>query len=317
MEKDELFRLRRKFENLSKTELEAILINRESAEFSEEAYEVISSLLSEKKAPTVLNDSDRIDKMHFKDYISSENVELYINKLIHPRENILFVLSLIISIVVVILLLVSLVGIVYIVIGILIGILLHGIAMGRIKGNGIRVTERQFGDIYNITKGLSKEMRLKYAPETYILQSGGVLNAFATRFSGRCMVVIYSDVLEAAYEGGTNAVSFIIAHELAHHKRNHITKKLLVTPASIIPFISSAYSRSCEYTCDAIAAHYVKDDNIMGLTLLAAGKRLHSRVNISEIVTQSDKTTGFWVWFSELISTHPHLIKRIKRIQKL
>ena len=49
-----------------------------------------------------------------------------------------------------------------------------------------------------------------------MVQSGGLLNAFATRFSFRNLVVLYSDVMELAYEQGESAVDFIIAHELAH-----------------------------------------------------------------------------------------------------
>ncbi|MBM7870707.1 beta-lactamase regulating signal transducer with metallopeptidase domain [Clostridium pascui] len=55
----------------------------------------------------------------------------------------------------------------------------------------------------------------------------------------------------------------IIAHELAHIKRNHIIKQTLILPAMWIPFLGETYSKSCEYTCDRMAANYSLDDLII------------------------------------------------------
>jgi len=48
-------------------------------------------------------------------------------------------------------------------------------------------------------------------PDIYIVQSGGLLNAFATRFFGRHFVVLYSDIVEMIEDNQEKDLSFIIA----------------------------------------------------------------------------------------------------------
>ncbi|MFM7389849.1 MAG: M48 family metalloprotease, partial [Vampirovibrionales bacterium] len=133
----------------------------------------------------------------------------------------------------------------------------------------------------------------------------------------RNYAVFYSDVLELAYEEGHEALSFIIAHELAHIQRKHIQKKQWLTPGLIsIPFLQHAYSRACEYTCDAMAAHLVPKGAEAGLKLLAVGKSLQKRVSSAAWIKQAEQDAEFWCWIVEVFSTHPHLFKRLQAIQK-
>ena len=135
----------------------------------------------------------------------------------------------------------------------------------------------------------------------------------------RNFVVIHSDVLEAAYEEGMDAVSFIIGHELGHIQRNHVGffKSLLIWPASWIPLLGLAYSRSCEYTCDNIGYHLCPDGAINGILILALGKKLYKKVVTRELMSTFEKESGFAVSFDEIFSTHPALIKRIAVINQL
>lgn len=66
--------------------------------------------------------------------------------------------------------------------------------LGSIRGNGIRLQQNQFPDVYERVVTYSNAMGLKRVPDVFIVQSEGTLNAFATRFLGRDMVVIYSEV---------------------------------------------------------------------------------------------------------------------------
>ena len=188
-----------------------------------------------------------------------------------------------------------------------------GILIGYIKGNAVKINETQFSDIYATVVKQSTALGLSYVPDVYLLQVGGLLNAFATRFFGRNYIVIYSDVLEEAYEDNKAAVDFIIGHELGHIKRNHLTKNLLLFPSAFMPFLNAAYSRACEYTCDSIGACLSPQGAQQGLLLLAAGKRLYKKVNIDSYVAQTYQEGGFWKWFAEKVSTHPNLTKRLEK----
>lgn len=235
-------------------------------------------------------------------------------QLVYPKERIYFFISLLLSIIIYITLFVSIIGIVYIVIFALTAFILHGIFIGNIRGNGIKISEEQFPEVYQIAKRLSEEMGLYNTPDIYVIESGGLLNGFATKFLGRNFVVIYSDLLEMAYQEGEDAVSFVICHELAHIKRKHISRRFYLYPAMLVPFLGTAYSRACEYTCDQMGCYYVPKGAITGLLLLAAGKKLYKKVNTNILNRQIQEEGGFWVWFAEILSTHPNIIKRVNRI---
>src|SRR5207253_212042 len=81
----------------------------------------------------------------------------------------------------------------YIAIGVVIGVVVHGLLIGHLKGNAVRISERQFPEVHRMAGELAREMELDPVPAVYVLQSGGVLNAFATKFLGRSFVVVNSD----------------------------------------------------------------------------------------------------------------------------
>ena len=113
----------------------------------------------------------------------------------------------------------------------LIGLFAHGLALGRVRGNAVRVSERQLPQLHRLAAAHARRLGLKQTPTVYVMESGGLLNAFATRFLGRDFVIIYSDVLELALAQGEAAVGFIVGHELAHIWRGHLKHRWLTTPA--------------------------------------------------------------------------------------
>ena len=195
--------------------------------------------------------------------------------------------------------------------------LLSALYMAHIRINGVRLSSHQFPAVYEKTKELCELMEIKKIPDIFVIESGGVLNAFATRFFGKNMVVLYSEIFDLIDSSDENVLSFVLAHELAHIKRKHITKQMLILPAMWVPFLGKAYSRACEYTCDRMAAHYINDPEaaMEGLTMLAIGKTLFKKVNREEYLHQSSNEKGLFTFIAEKLSTHPTLPKRINRIE--
>lgn len=186
-----------------------------------------------------------------------------------------------------------------------------GILIGHLKGNAIKLSKNQFPDIFQIVSKQSELLGLSNVPSVYILQSGGVLNAFAARFFGRNYIVLYSEIVETAYDQDKAILEFIIGHELGHIKHNHMLKNLLLWPSYFIPFLGSAYSRACEYTCDNIG-HALSPSGVKaGLLVLASGKTIYKKVNLNEYLRQQTSEDGFWIWFAEKVASHPNLTKRL------
>jgi Zn-dependent protease with chaperone function len=243
---------------------------------------------------------------------------IYADALVYPKEKIYFALSVLVSIALYfVLAMIILSGtplggtVLFYTIILAIGyFIFHGVMIGQIRGNGVRVSERQFPELMAIAKQQSRRLDME-VPDVFVLQSGGVLNAFATRFLGRNFVVLYSDVLALATQKGENAVRFVLGHELGHIKRRHMTRRALLYPAMIFPFLGSAYSRACEYTCDRIGNALEPGGSIDGLLVLAAGRDLYDRVDAEVYADQRRTEGGFFVRFAEILATHPNLTKRV------
>lgn len=186
--------------------------------------------------------------------------------------------------------------------------------IGFIKGNSIKITNEQFPDIYAIVQQQAERLQMSKTPTVYIMQSGGLLNAFATQFMGTNFIVLYSEIVESAYESNPKMLEFIIGHELGHLKQKHLFKNIILLPSFLIPFLAAAYSRACEYTCDSIGADLCSEGAIDGLLLLAAGRGLYKKINIKEYIKQQTNDESFWKWVSEKVSLHPNLTNRIEHI---
>jgi len=185
--------------------------------------------------------------------------------------------------------------------------------IGYMKGNGICISEYQFPEVYKEYKDMLEQLGIQKEPKLFILQQGGLLNAFAIRFSGHNYIAIYSDIF-SIINSDKDTLKFVIGHELGHIKRNHMSKRFWTFPSSIVPFLTPAYSRMCEYTCDNIGAALIKDDYIDGLVLLAAGKELYKRINIGNYLDEANRNYTFVVKFVNLFMSHPYLPKRIKNL---
>jgi Zn-dependent protease with chaperone function len=194
--------------------------------------------------------------------------------------------------------------------------LAQGFFVARMRKNGVRLGERQFGDVLGIVKSIAAEMGMKEVPEVYLLQEGGALNAFATKFLSRNFVAIYSEVFELAYAQGLDALRFVIAHELGHIHRRHLRGRWKILPGFIVPFLAMAYSRGCEYTCDRYGKAFGKPSGNQGLLLLAAGRDLYDKVSEDELARQAEEEKGFFMWLAEVSASHPGLALRVKHFRE-
>lgn len=239
-----------------------------------------------------------------------------LNTITSPRETVYLILSAIISVLIYLAAAVSIIGIGIALIVFAFVLFTNVIMLGSVRGNGVRLSERQFPDVYGRAAELSAKMGLRTVPDIFLVQSEGALNAFATRFFGRNMIVLYSEVFDLAREKGEKELDFIIAHELAHIRRRHILKNLLIMPARFIPFLSQAYSRSCEYSCDREAAYITGDGAAAkrALTLLGAGKGVFREVDETVWLEQIHSESNGAVWLSEILSSHPNLPKRVQAV---
>jgi Zn-dependent protease with chaperone function len=187
-----------------------------------------------------------------------------------------------------------------------------------IKGTGVRITEAQFPDLKHQISASCRKLGLEQEPDAYLLQMGGVLNAFATRFLGRDFLVLYSDVVDSLADN-PDALNFYIGHEIGHIKRKHMTWHTVLLPASLLPLVGAAYSRAREYTCDrhGLAACDDAVNAEYGLAALAAGGKRWRTMNNAAYIEQSRESERFWMSFHELVGDYPWLVKRMGAVRAL
>jgi Zn-dependent protease with chaperone function len=228
------------------------------------------------------------------------------------KEKKLFYVCFVFSLVLWTALIVSIIGLMY---GLFIGLfilLAHAMMIVHIKGNAVKLSRDQLPEIYEKVVTAAEVLGLKDVPEVYVMQAGGILNAFATKFLGRKFVVIYSDLLEAC-EAESKEMDMIIGHELGHLALGHLKWLLFLAPSRLLPWIGAAYSRAREYSCDRCGLEVVGDPEAAyrGLVVLASGGKYARKVNLNAFVRQTDEMGGFWCSIYELNASHPFLPKRI------
>src|SRR5215218_3905711 len=96
------------------------------------------------------------------------------------------------------------------------------------RGSAVRLSRRQFPDIYAVKEDFARRLNLRREPEIYLMSGNGTLNAFAASTFGYDFVVIHSELFSNTYERNKDALAFIVGHELGHLRLGHTR---LVVPA--------------------------------------------------------------------------------------
>lgn len=229
-----------------------------------------------------------------------------------PTERPLFALALMVSLVLWVFAVVSIVGLFYAIIFGVLFFLMHLAFVAYVRGSAVRLGPEQFPELHAAVERLSARMGLDPVPEAYLMQQGGALNAFATRFLGRHLVVLFSDLLEACGDN-VGARDMIIAHELGHVRAGHLKWHWVLLPASLIPFLGPALSRAREYTCDrfGLAGAGSTDQALLGLAILSAGAKHGPLVNRRAFVAQRAALNTGWMTIGTWFGSHPPLSVRM------
>ena len=142
--------------------------------------------------------------------------------------------------------------------GVVLGVLLLGFVgyvfaqsalVAHVRGHGVQLSAEQFPDLHGQFADCCDKLGMPKLPEAYVLQGGGLMNAFAAQFLGRQFVVPLSGVVDAM-QAHPDGVRFYLGHELGHLRRGHAIGGLLRLPVLWLPLIGGAYARAKETTCD-------------------------------------------------------------------
>ena len=121
------------------------------------------------------------------------------DELVCPRERSLGAITLVLGLIVWELLILGTVGLalVYLLLGFPFYLFAQSALISWLRGNGVLLSMQQLPDLRAKFDACCDKLGIDERPEAYVLQGGGVLNAFATRFLGRHYVVLLSDIVDA------------------------------------------------------------------------------------------------------------------------
>ncbi len=166
-----------------------------------------------------------------------------------PTEIPLLILVAIVSAGILAMLAVSIIGIIYVAFIALFFFVAHVVFVAHIRGSGIRLGPGQFPELFRRVQTLAARAGIDPMPEIYLMEAGGTLNAFATKFLRSQLIVLFTDLLEACGEDAA-ARDMVIGHELGHFRAGHFRWLWFLMPGLMMPFLGTLYSQAREYTCD-------------------------------------------------------------------
>ena len=192
----------------------------------------------------------------------------------------------------------------------------------------IRVSERNFPEIYAKVKEYTWLLHLRKEPEVYVQQMNGQLNAFSAWVPGKTFIQLNAEIVDLAYmeHKDFDPIYFVMAHEMGHIYLHHIQiyYTIWAVLVNFIPLIGTnillpALSRSREYSADRVAQALTggvgQEDCMM---LLAAGRHAYKYVDTREylrnITANHNFIERFARWCTNLIASHPIMPFRVQAI---
>ena len=192
---------------------------------------------------------------------------------------------------------------------------------GRLLGNAVKVSNRQFSRINTISDECSKTLGI-VPPQVYIVNSPH-LNAGTFGTDEESFIVIHSALVDQYTD---EELRFVIGHECGHIHNSHVVYLttlhflrlvaeaylgLVVMPA-ILPL--NAWSRRAEITCDRAGMLCSKDPHVAAraLTKLVVGsKKLYEEFNLDAFLEQYEEGKESIGRYMEALASHPFLPKRV------
>ncbi len=184
---------------------------------------------------------------------------------------------------------------------------------------GVRVSENNFPEIHKKVQEFSWLLGLKKAPEVYIRQENGTLNAFTSWIPGKTFIQLNAEITDIAYleHKDFDTLFFVIGHEMGHIYLHHVQIYYQIWPllSSFIPvigpyFLHPLLSRSREYSADRVGQALTRGKNQEEcMMLLGVGRHLYKHMNvrnyIADILKQHNTPERLGRWVINLLASHP------------
>jgi Zn-dependent protease with chaperone function len=168
--------------------------------------------------------------------------------------------------------------------------------------------------------------RLQVEPVQVFIVANNTLNAYTFGMDSPKAIVLHSSLFQLM---DRDELQFIIGHELGHVDLGHTWLNTLIggmagipssfSAAAILELAFRGWNRACEYSADraGVLACSNPDKAITSLVKLEAGGDARTQAGILRAIQRIESEDDELVNnLSELLATHPMIIKRIEQIRE-
>jgi hypothetical protein len=185
-----------------------------------------------------------------------------------------------------------------------------------IRGNSVRLSEKQFPEVYAILKDHCRRLGMTEVPELF-LTAGGIAPFSVTYSSWRENYIVLHQVLFDIVESKSiDVVMFTLAHELGAIRLNQtaLWNEMLLTYVSAIKWLRNPLERARTYSRDRYGAA-LSPTGFRGLLINAVGRRLMDDVDIPDYLAQASSYGGFWSGINAFFEPKPQVFNRLKELK--
>jgi Zn-dependent protease with chaperone function len=200
------------------------------------------------------------------------------------------------------------------------GIFIYRFFMAAVaKSNAIRVGPAQMPQIWAMYQSLGERLEMSRLPRLYVTNGNGVVNAYALSCNRRHKYVVLHSEVALLIDSLPEAVEFVLAHELGHHKLNHVSlwRIAIGLVPNLLPPLGISTVRAQEYSADRVAMK-VCGHHDGAMKLLAVGPWIPQKVDREAWLAQCDEEhREFFVRIANLASSHAVMVKRFKALDEI
>jgi len=202
----------------------------------------------------------------------------------------------------------------------------NSVAKSEILGTAVKVTDRQFPELYRITADCAARLHIPQ-PTLYVAPDVGALNAHTFGTNEDSYIVLNGVLVDHL---SPEELHFVVGHECGHIQNNHVVfmtalyyltysanlfLRWIVAPAVMA---LQSWTRRAEITCDraGLICSGDVDTALSALTRLALGShKLADKLDLEEYLKQLAESQEDVGRVAELFHSHPYLPKRVEALR--
>ncbi|MBL9046194.1 MAG: M48 family metallopeptidase [Tabrizicola sp.] len=186
-----------------------------------------------------------------------------------------------------------------------------------VRANSVKVGPTQFPELYARYLAIAERLDMPHVPALYVVNGNGVVNAYAFSCNRRYGYVVLHAEIAQMINRAPDMVDFVMAHELGHHKLNHVSlwRMLMSVIPGLMYLPGAATTRAQEYSADRLAL-CACPHSAEGTSLLSVGPTMATDVNPEAWLQQChDEDRSWMIRLHNILSDHAVLTKRYKALK--